>query len=105
MAQTEGEDGSATFAPASPTRLTAPLSDFKGQVYHTGQWPHERVDFADKRVGVIGTGSSAIQSVPMIAGEARHLFVFQRTPNFSIPARNTPLTDEAREAIRENIRK
>jgi cyclohexanone monooxygenase len=51
------------------------LSDFRGQVYHTGQWPHERVDFADKRVGVIGTGSSAIQSVPMIAGEARHLFV------------------------------
>jgi cyclohexanone monooxygenase len=78
------------------------LSDFKGQVYHTGQWPHERVDFADKRVGVIGTGSSAIQSVPMIAGEARHLFVFQRTPNFSIPARNAALTDEAREAFRRN---
>jgi cyclohexanone monooxygenase len=78
------------------------LSDFKGQVYHTGQWPHERVDFADKRLGVIGTGSSAIQSVPMIAGEARHLFVFQRTPNFSIPARNAALTDEAREAFRRN---
>jgi cyclohexanone monooxygenase len=78
------------------------LSDFKGQVYHTGQWPHERVDFADKRVGVIGTGSSAIQSVPMIAGEARHLFVFQRTPNFSIPARNAALTNEARDAFRKN---
>jgi cyclohexanone monooxygenase len=78
------------------------LSDFKGQVYHTGQWPHERVDFADKRVGVVGTGSSAIQLVPMIAGEARHLFVFQRTPNFSIPARNAALTDEAREAFRKN---
>ena len=78
------------------------LSDFNGQVYHTGQWPHERVDFADKRVGVIGTGSSAIQSVPMIAGEARHLFVFQRTPNFSIPAHNAALTDEAREAFRKN---
>jgi cyclohexanone monooxygenase len=78
------------------------LSDFRGQVYHTGQWPHERVDFAGKRVGVIGTGSSAIQSVPMIAAEARHLFVFQRTPNFSIPARNAALTDEAREAFRKN---
>jgi cyclohexanone monooxygenase len=78
------------------------LPHFKGQVYHTGQWPHERVDFADMRVGVIGTGSSAIQSVPMIASEARHLFVFQRTPNFSIPARNAALTDEAREAFRTN---
>jgi cyclohexanone monooxygenase len=78
------------------------LSDFRGQVYHTGQWPHERVDFADKRVGVIGTGSSAIQSVPLIAQQANHLFVFQRTPNFSIPARNAPLTEEARDAFREN---
>jgi cyclohexanone monooxygenase len=78
------------------------LSEFRGQVYHTGQWPHERVDFADKRVGVIGTGSSAIQSVPLIAQQANHLFVFQRTPNFSIPARNAPLTEEARDAFREN---
>jgi cyclohexanone monooxygenase len=78
------------------------LSGFKGQVYHTGQWPHERIDFTGKRVGVIGTGSSAIQSVPLIAQQANQLFVFQRTPNFSIPARNAPLTVEVRDAFREN---
>jgi cyclohexanone monooxygenase len=78
------------------------LPEFKGKIYHTGQWPHEKVDFTGKRVGVIGTGSSAIQSVPLIAREANHLFVFQRTPNFSIPARNAPLTEEARDVFREN---
>jgi cyclohexanone monooxygenase len=78
------------------------LSDFKGKVYHTGHWPHEGVDFTGKRVGVIGTGSSAIQSVPVIAGQARYLTVFQRTPNFSIPARNAALTDEERESFRKN---
>jgi len=78
------------------------LSEFKGEIYHTGHWPHEKVDFTGKRVGVIGTGSSAIQSVPLIAREANHLFVFQRTPNFSVPARNAPLTEQARDAFREN---
>jgi cyclohexanone monooxygenase len=76
------------------------LSDFKGKVYHTGHWPHERIDFTGLRVGVIGTGSSAIQSVPVIAEQASHLTVFQRTANFSIPARNAPLTVEEREAFR-----
>src|SRR6202040_1093480 len=78
------------------------LSDFKGQVYHTGHWPHERIDFTGRRAGVIGTGSSAIQSVPVIAEQARHLTVFQRTANFSIPARNAGLTPEEREAFRKN---
>src|SRR5882724_9801007 len=78
------------------------LSDFKGEVYHTGHWPHEKIDFTGKRVGVIGTGSSAIQSVPVIAAQARHLTVFQRTANFSIPARNAALTSEERAAIRTN---
>ncbi|MGZ5875658.1 MAG: flavin-containing monooxygenase, partial [Bradyrhizobium sp.] len=78
------------------------LKDFKGKVYHTGHWPHERIDFTGQRVGVIGTGSSAIQSVPVIAAQARHLTVFQRTPNFSIPARNAELTEEEREAFRKN---
>jgi cyclohexanone monooxygenase len=76
------------------------LSGFKGKVYHTGHWPHEPVDFTGLRVGVIGTGSSAIQSVPIIAEQASQLTVFQRTPNFSIPARNAPLTAEEREAFR-----
>jgi cyclohexanone monooxygenase len=76
------------------------LSDFNGKVYHTGHWPHEAVDFTGLRVGVIGTGSSAIQSVPVIAEQASQLTVFQRTPNFSIPARNAALTPEEREAFR-----
>lgn len=70
------------------------LADFKGPVYHTADWPHDGVDFAGQRVGVIGTGSSAIQAIPEIARQAGHLFVFQRTPNFSVPARNQPLTPE-----------
>jgi cyclohexanone monooxygenase len=78
------------------------LPDFRGKVYHTGHWPHEPIDFTGQRVGVIGTGSSAIQSVPVIAEQASHLTVFQRTANFSIPARNAALTAEERAAFREN---
>jgi cyclohexanone monooxygenase len=78
------------------------LADFKGNVYHTGHWPHEPVDFTGLRVGVIGTGSSGIQSVPVIAEQANHLTVFQRTANFSIPARNAALTAEEREKFRAN---
>ncbi|HWS75962.1 MAG TPA: NAD(P)/FAD-dependent oxidoreductase [Quisquiliibacterium sp.] len=70
------------------------LEDFHGQWYHTGQWPHEGVDFSGKRVGVIGTGSTGIQAIPVIAAQAAHLTVFQRTANYSIPARNAPLTAE-----------
>lgn len=61
---------------------------FKGESYHTGSWPHEGVDLRGKRVGVIGTGSSGVQSIPVIAREAAHLFVFQRTPQYTIPARH-----------------
>ena len=64
---------------------------FAGETYHTGRWPRDGVDFAGKRVGIIGTGSSAIQAIPIIAAEAKHLTVFQRTPNYSIPARNEPI--------------
>jgi cyclohexanone monooxygenase len=78
------------------------LKDFSGQVYHTGHWPHQPVDFTGQRVAVIGTGSSAIQSVPLIAAQASHLTVFQRTANFSIPARNAPLTADERDAFRSN---
>src|SRR6187399_3421975 len=76
------------------------LDRFKGKVYHTGHWPHEEIDFTGKRVGVIGTGSSAIQSVPIIAEQASQLTVFQRTANFSIPARNAALSEQEREAFR-----
>ena len=63
------------------------LDQFAGQWYHTGAWPHEGVDFSGKRVGVIGTGSSGVQSIPVIAAQADHLTVFQRTPQFTVPAR------------------
>ena len=70
------------------------IDQFAGTTYHTGHWPHDGVDFTGLRVGVIGTGSSAIQAVPVIAQHAAQLFVFQRTPNFSIPSRNGPMPDE-----------
>src|SRR5258706_598472 len=70
------------------------LSSYEGKTFHTGQWPHEPVDFTGLRVGVIGTGSSAIQSIPIIAEQAEELVVFQRTPNFSVPAHNRPLEPE-----------
>ena len=73
---------------------------FGGEVFHTGFWPHEGVDFTGKRVGVIGTGSSGIQSVPLIAEQADHLFVFQRSANYSVPAGNTPLDDKRRAEIK-----
>jgi cation diffusion facilitator CzcD-associated flavoprotein CzcO len=76
------------------------LETFRGKRYHTGQWPHEGVDFTGQRVGVIGTGSSAIQSIPIIAEQAAHLTVFQRTPNFSIPAHNAPLDPDYEQAVK-----
>lgn len=70
------------------------LSSFEGTCYHTGRWPHEEVDLRGKRVGVIGTGSSGIQAIPQLAKQAGELIVFQRTPNFMVPARNGPLDPE-----------
>ncbi len=70
------------------------IADFAGPIYHTGQWPHEGVDFTGQRVGVIGTGSSGIQAIPCIAQQASHLTVFQRTPHYSVPARNFQFPDE-----------
>jgi cyclohexanone monooxygenase len=67
------------------------LDSFQGQTYHTGRWPHEGVDFTGRTVAVIGTGSSAIQAIPEIAKQARHLTVFQRTPSYSVPAQNRPI--------------
>ncbi len=78
------------------------INDFAGERYHTGRWPHEKVTFAGKRVGVIGTGSSGIQAIPEIAKEAEHVTVFQRTPQYALPARNRPLTQEEITQAREN---
>src|SRR4029077_10988816 len=77
---------------------------FAGTTYHTGRWPHEGVDFTGKRVGIIGTGSSAVQSIPLIAREAQHLYVFQRTPTYSIPAHNAPLDRDAERRIKADYR-
>jgi cyclohexanone monooxygenase len=76
-------------APAIPG-----VETFAGETYHTGGWPHGGVDFTGKTVAVIGTGSSAIQSIPQIAKQAAHVTVFQRTANYSVPANNTPLTEK-----------
>jgi cyclohexanone monooxygenase len=78
------------------------LDDFKGAWYHTGLWPHEGVDFTGKKVAVIGTGSSAIQAIPQIAKQAEQLTVFQRTPNFAVPAWNHPLEEEEVRSIKDN---
>jgi cyclohexanone monooxygenase len=98
-----GQSATARFCIMATGNLSTPrkpdypgLDSFKGKWYHTGLWPHEGVDFTGLRVGVIGTGSSGVQSIPIIAKQAKHLYVFQRTANFSLPARNAPL-DPAKE--------
>ncbi len=94
-----GETVTARFVVMATGPLSSPLKpningldDFGGEVYHTAHWPHEGVDFTGKRVAVIGTGSSGIQSIPIIAEQAAQLHVFQRTPNYSVPAGNRPLS-------------
>jgi cyclohexanone monooxygenase len=76
------------------------LDTFAGPVHHTGRWPHEGVDFSGLRVGVVGTGSSGIQAIPIIAEQAEHLTVFQRTPNYSVPARNRVLDPGEQQAVK-----
>jgi cyclohexanone monooxygenase len=86
---------SATNIPDLPGADT-----FQGPTYHTGRWPHTTVDFTGQRVGIIGTGSSAIQSIPIIAEEADELTVFQRTATFTVPAWNQPLDPVAVKEIK-----
>jgi cyclohexanone monooxygenase len=102
-----GDQVSANFCIMAVGCLSAPnrprfegIDDFKGPVYHTGEWPHEGVDFTGLRVGVIGTGSSAIQSIPIIAKQAARLTVFQRTATWSVPAWNEALTPEYLKAMK-----
>jgi cation diffusion facilitator CzcD-associated flavoprotein CzcO/acetyl esterase/lipase len=97
----QGEHVSCRFYVMATGCLSSPKSPdiegadrFRGEVYFTSTWPHDGVDFTGKRVAVIGTGSSGIQSIPLIAAEAAQLTVFQRTPNFSIPAHNGPASAE-----------
>ena len=93
-----GEEVSAQFCVMATGCLSARnipdfpgLDRYSGQHFHTGDWPEEGVELEGRRVGIIGTGSTAIQAIPILAEQAGELFVFQRTPNFSMPARNTPM--------------
>ncbi len=72
------------------------IDRFAGRIYHTARWPHDEVDFTGQRVGVIGTGSSGIQAIPELAGQAAQLTVFQRTANYSQPAHHAPLEPETK---------
>src|ERR1700751_2209945 len=86
---------------SAPNRPKFPgLEDFEGPVYPPGEWPHQGVDFPGLRVGVIGTGSSAIQSIPIIAEQASQLTVFQRTATWSVPAWNETLTPDYVKAVK-----
>ena len=104
-----GDRVSARFCIMASGLLSAPkpldikgADSFKGARYHTAQWPKEPVDFTGKRVGVIGTGSSGVQCIPVIAQQAGHLHVFQRTPVFSIPARNAPMDPAFERQVKDN---
>jgi len=105
-----GEEISARFVLLATGNLSVPntpriegLGDFAGPVYHTGRWPKHQVDFSGLRVGVVGTGSSGVQAIPLIAQQAQKLVVFQRTPNFSVPAHNGPLTEEDHREFERNF--
>jgi cation diffusion facilitator CzcD-associated flavoprotein CzcO len=78
------------------------LNDYNGNTYLTSKWPKEDINFKDQKVAVIGTGSSAVQSIPIIAMQADHLTVFQRTPSFSIPARNGPMDREYEKRVKSD---
>jgi cyclohexanone monooxygenase len=107
-----GQTISARFCIMATGNLSTPrvpdfkgIDTFEGKWYHSGMWPAEGVDFTGKRVGVIGTGSSGIQMIPLIAQQAKHLYVFQRTANYSLPAQNGPMDRELEGAFKANYRK
>lgn len=82
----------------------AGLEGFEGDWYHTARWPEEGVDFQGKRVGIVGTGSTGVQLIPKVAEEAEEAVVFQRTPNYVVPARNRPLEKAELDAVKSNYR-
>lgn len=107
----DGSQWSAQFLLMAVGQLSAPkspnypgLHQFEGQVIHSAQWPKETVDFTGKRVAIIGTGSSGMQMTPVIAQKAAHLTVFQRTPNYSVPASNAPISAEEDRQVKANYR-
>lgn len=104
----KGERFTSRFVIMATGALTVPkpvdipgLEDFKGTWYHSTNWPAEGVDFTGKRVGLVGTASTGVQMVPLIAQQASQLTVFQRTANFVLPAGNRPLTEEEQRLYRD----
>ena len=100
---------SATYLIAATGCLSIPnkpeipgLDRFQGEIYHTGGWPREPVDFSGRHVAVIGTGSSGIQAIPVIAEQAKRLTVFQRTANYAVPAHNALMDSEVRDHFKAN---
>ena len=91
---------SVPYCPAIPGR-----ERYRGEAYHTGQWPKEPVDFAGKRVAVIGTGASGVQLIPEIANEVAELIVYQRTPNWCTPLNNGPITAEEQAELKADLRR
>ena len=81
------------------------LDSFSGRTVHTGDWPADGVDFTGQQVGIIGTGSSGVQVIPLVAEQAEQLVVFQRTANFTMPARNAPLSPDTVAEIKANYPK
>jgi cation diffusion facilitator CzcD-associated flavoprotein CzcO len=107
----KGEPLTARFLIMAVGQLSKPKkpyipgeSNFKGEIYHSALWPREGVDFGGKRVGIIGTGSSGVQMTPVIAEQAKHLCVFQRTANYSIPACHAQISDEEDAAVKTNYK-
>jgi cation diffusion facilitator CzcD-associated flavoprotein CzcO len=95
----------ATGCLSVPIKPTVPgAAYFRGEVYHTGTWPKERVDLTGKRVGIIGTGSSGVQAIPELARQAAHLTVFQRTPVYTVPANRKRMRAEVQDEFREHYR-
>jgi cation diffusion facilitator CzcD-associated flavoprotein CzcO len=111
LATEAGETITARFYVMATGCLSAPnepnfpgLDSFEGNYYLTSKWPHDGVDFAGLKVGVVGTGSSAIQTIPLVAQQAEHLYVFQRRPAYTVPARNQVLDPEKVKQIKTNYR-
>ena len=107
----DGQDYTSTFVIMATGPLSAPktpeiagLEDFQGEIISTFDWPESKQDFSGKKVAVIGTGSSGIQVIPELAKTAEELFVFQRTPSYSLPAFNRPLSEDEVDQVKRNYR-
>jgi cation diffusion facilitator CzcD-associated flavoprotein CzcO len=112
VATNKGENLTAQFCIMASGALSSTnypnikgLKSFKGEMHHTGAWPQDKkVDFSGKRVGIIGTGSSGIQAIPMLAEQAEHLHVFQRTAQYAIPSRNKPMDKKEEREVKANYK-